>query len=63
MATVTEIEIVPHPYEDRGSVARGSRGFKGTFVINAKGRGQKVFVASSEAGVRAAAVTYGESLG
>jgi|TARA_Y100000310_G_scaffold169190_1_gene169202 hypothetical protein len=63
MATVTEISVVAHPPEDRGSVSQGSQGYRGTFIINAKGRGQKVFRGNSAAAVRAAAVAYGETLG
>ena len=62
MATVTEISVVAHPPEDRGSVSQGSQGYRGTFVINVKGRVQKVFSGNSAAAVRAAAASYAASL-
>jgi hypothetical protein len=62
MATVTEISVVAHPPEDRGSVRQGSQGYRGTFIINVKGRGQKVFRGNSAAAVRSAATSYAASL-
>ena len=63
MATVTEISVEAYPSAQLGSTAAGARGFRGGFVINKKGRGQRAFYGNTEAAVRAAAVAYGESLG
>ena len=63
MATVTEVKMEIYPRIQLGDTAAGARGYIGFFQINKKGYGQKVFAASTEAAVRAAAVAYGEALG